>query len=483
VTINTGVSSALLAPKTFHSIVYLQGGSSLVTLTQRAVMIGNKSTAGTATAGSVYAVNDPNEADTLFGIGSPLALMCRKAFAQAKRNGGGPLLFAVPLAETTTARVNTITVTGPATADGDVVLRIAGRKLVIGVANGSSATTIALAISNKIGELKQSLPITAAPAVGVVTCTCVVKGTFGADIVYEVVSYPAGTTVVAAQTVAGVGALDIQTALDAIVALEFDGVAIQTHASGDITEINTHIAATWSASAKKPRWFFIGEPGSIGTATALASAANHEGVIVLSYEQSPSLPCEIATAAMIRWLSRDRPNGNYNNSTLELQQPADIYAYTDTELESALAAGLTPLMPVVRNGAVVDAITRIVRLITTRTTLNSQPSLLLIDIGTSRTAWYIATQIDRGYAAKIASESDPDGGLADDDTRDKIRDLVADVNMAAQERKILKNVKANLASLLVELDAVVPTRFNIDNPINPVGIANQAAFVHRVTVG
>jgi hypothetical protein len=141
--------------------------------------------------GTIYPINDPQETDALFGVGSPLALMCRKASrraaSSARARSSSPSASPSPAAARAHADV---TVTGPATASGNVVIRIAGRTLTIGVASGDAQNTIAAAINAAIGAQKTLLPVTAGVAANVVTCTHVAKGVGGNDVVYEVVSTP-----------------------------------------------------------------------------------------------------------------------------------------------------------------------------------------------------------------------------------------------------------------------------------------------------
>ncbi|MCK8296014.1 phage tail protein, partial [Erwinia amylovora] len=82
-----------------------------------------------------------------FGQGSELALMCRAAIAAGRKAGNIPELWACPINEPGggTAATYTLTVTGPATASGNVVLSLLGHKITVGVTSGDSATTVAAA--------------------------------------------------------------------------------------------------------------------------------------------------------------------------------------------------------------------------------------------------------------------------------------------------------------------------------------------------
>lgn len=476
----TGINPALLRPQTFHNITYLRGSRALEPLPQRLCIIGPKANgAGTATAGVVVQVSDPGEVDGLFGMSGLVSLMAKKAFETIAYLGQGPAVFVCPLADGGTAQVETLTFAGTATEDGAAVVRIAGRYLTVGIASGTAAATAGPLLDSKIDEFKEVLPVTSSAAGAVVTCTHASRGLDGNDTIFEVVSMPAGLTLTPAVSVPGATALSITTALDAIAGQDFDAIAVSPHAAGVITDINTHIATTWSASEKKPRWFFVGEAGSIATATSLASAANHEGVLVKSWEQSRSLPQEIAVANAVLMCSKSIPNANYSGNLIPLYPPPIAYDYTNTEIETALNAGVSPMVAVVDNAtrSVIEGIGKVVRLITTRTTKNSLPFTLTRDVGVSRTAWALARQYDIAYQSW--AEQQPDGPLLDDDSIKQVRDTVIGVNYAAQDARWIKNVDDDKEKIVVEADASAIGRLNVDNAFTVVVGLQQVAFIHR----
>lgn len=480
--VNTGISSAILRPMQAHNIQYLRGSRALEPLPQRLCLIGPKGNGtGSAAANVVVQVSDPGEVDTLFGMGSLLALMAKKAFETIAQRGQGPVVYACPVLDGGTAQVETLTFGGAATEDNDVIVRIAGRYVVVGIANGTAAAAAGPLLKSKLDELKEILPITAAAAGAVVTATHVSRGLDGNDTIFEVIKTPAGLTLTPAVSIAGATALAIATALDACAAQDFDAIAVSPHGAGVITEINAHIASTWTATEKKPRWIFVGEAGSIATATALAAAANHEGALVMSWEQSRSLPCEIATAAAVALCSVTRPNANYDGFKLPLYPPPIAYNYTNTELESALNAGLTPLLSVVDNATktVVEGVGKIVRMITTRTTKNSVPFTLVRDVGVSRTAWALTKQYDIAFEQKFGADANPDGVLLDDETMEQIRDMIIGINSAAQDSKWIRDYETDKSKLVVERDSQAIGRVNVDNAYTIVVGLHQVAYVHR----
>jgi phage tail sheath gpL-like len=485
--INTGVPSSLNVPQTFHTFTYLYANRSLISLPMRLALVGLKTTAAPGVAGTVYEVADPTQTDALFGLGSELALMCRIAFATSARLNGGPRVYAVGVAEpgASVAATKTLTVTGTATADGNIIVRLAGRTYTIGVQTGAVQNSIATLISNAIKANDENNPMSIGVATNVVTGTFRTTGINGNDVAVSVEQTVAGVSVVAAAGVTGTGTPSIQTAIDALATLKYDAIAFGNHYAGDITIVNTDIPVRWGPTDKGWRYYFFGEIGTIGTATSLAAAANHQAVVISSLEGSPSLCGEIATATAMGVFSRSRPNATYNGLRLPLYPPVAATAYTGTEKETAIAAGLTPLEPVIDStGAITAGVSRIVRLVTTKTTSNSQPFTLLRDIGVSRTGIYLARQLDAACEERFGADANPDGTLQTDDTLGQVGDVAKSIMRAASGPgvDILRNVESDISKLVVERDEVTLGRTNVDLWYTVVIGQHQIAWKHNVQV-
>ncbi len=485
--ITTGVSTSLRRPQTFHQFTYQYAARALVPLPLRIALIGAMRSTGTAVAGTVYEIGDSQQSDLLFGESSELALMCRLAMKTGAMLQFGPRLYAVAIAEPGggTANVKTLTVGGAASADGNALVTVAGRQFSVGIRTGNSANTVAAAISDALKTRQAELPVLVSAAVGaVVTLTHPTKGVNGVDVTVSIDQQVAGATITPANTAVGAGVTDHQAALDALAPLPFDGIVFANHVAADITEINADLAARWGYAEKRWRYYFLGEPGTIGTATALATAANHQAVVIASMEGCKNTAGEMATAVAFGVFSRERPNANYDGMKVPLYPPAAATVYTPTEVETAIAAGLTPLTadidPFTRN--VTDGVAKIERLITTKTTQNATPFEVLRDLAVSRTGVYIAQQLDAAYQARFAAGANPDGTLLTNDTRDQLRDMIEGILRLMQDLSILRNVDTDLALLNIEPDSIAIGRFNVDLVYTVVVGLHQIAFVHRVQV-
>lgn len=484
--IQTGVPTTLRRPQTFHRFIYQQGGGALTPLPQRTALVGTMK-GGTAVASVIYQINDVQSTDALFGIGTPMSLMCRKAIEYCGLLGFGPQLYACGVAENAAgaARVQTFTLTGTATAAGNLIVRIAGRTLTVPVSLGDAFGAVATALNTQINANNLILPCTSTVAAGLVTATAVCKGVGGNDIAYSVDSVPAGLTCVTAQTVAGSGVQDETAALAALAGVDYDTIALENHNTTSIALALAHVTVAWGFSEKKWRWLTVAETGTIGTATPLAASANDRAIVVAVCEQSPSLCSELSTNIAVAITAKARVNANWDGQSMPAYPPPDAFVFTTAEQETALLAGLTPLIPIV------DPTTRItklgqlsiVKMQTTQTTLGGQPFEVLRDLAVPRVGAYVARQIDAKFAERFGAAANPDGVLADDDAIPRIKDMVAGILYDCQNAKIIKNVDNDLALLVVEPDPSAPGRFNVDVTYTVVLGLHQVAFVHRVTVG
>lgn len=489
-TINTGVPNSLNRPGFFQTFTFQRAAGALTNVPLRIALIGAmRATGATATAGVVYDLTSlaAPEIDALFGASSELALMGRQAMACSNLFQRGPRVFACAVAESAgVANVQTITGTGAASVDGNIIVRVAGRTVVVGVRNGDSANTIATAISNALKAIQTTLPVIVSVATSVVTLTHATKGINGVDVKVTVDQQVTGNAQVVATGTAGTGATDHQPAFDALSPLRYDGIALANHASADITEILADAAVRWSASSKSWGFYFVGEMGSIATATALAAAANDKSVTVASFEGCLNTAGEMATATAMLVFSRERVNASYDGAKVPLYPPPVATIYTNTEVETAIAAGLTAFTAVIdSSGAVTQNLAKCERMVTTKTTTSSQPDPTLRDIGTPRTTVGLAIQIDIRAGIAFGADTNPDGVAQDDDTDSQIKDMIAAILRSEALDKVVNpsTVEADIKQMKVEHDSVVLGRTNVAIFYHPVGSQHQIAFQHNVTVG
>lgn len=486
--INTGVPNNLNRPQNFHTFTFIRAAGALTNVPLRIALIGAKLTTGaSAVAGTVYEATDATTTDALFGLQSELALMCRKAYECATLFGQGPRVFAVPVAESAGVQnVQTITCVGTASVDGNIIVRVAGRTFIVGVRAQDAQNTTATGISNALKANAANLPVLVTVATNVVTLTHTTKGVNGVDVKVTVDQQVTGCVATVATTVAGTGATDHQPALDALSPLRYDAICFANHVSADITEILADIAVRWSASSKAWGWYSIGEMGTIGTATALAAAANHRSVLVSSFEGCLNTAGEIATATAMLVFSRERPNASFDGAKVPLYPPAAATIYTGPEVETAILAGLTAYTAVIDStGAITRNMAKCERLVTAKTTEGGFPDDRNRDIGPGRVGVALAIQLEINTAQRMGADSNPDGVRQNSDTDALIKDMVAEIWRAEALDNVIDAdlTEADIKQTVVEHDAITLGRSNVALFYHPVGSQHQIAFQHNVLIG
>lgn len=436
----------------------------------RVAIVAEKSAAGTAPADVPVQVFDEDDADTKAGMGSPGALGCRKAFEQGKFMGGAmPEVWLVPLAEPGAGAKATITFTVSVTTalQGDCQFRIAGRPLVAPINAGASANAIASTIHDAINANKRILPGIATVLNNVVTFTMATKGVNGNDVVADLVKAVGGVTVAIAAGDAGTGAAVITAGIQALYDKRYHAACVSNHTTTDITALVLEAAAAWGFEQQNYRFFFMGERGSLGTAQTLQAAANDLALVVGTYEGTPSLPIEIAVVDAFAEFASTRPNVNMDGQRVALYPPAATVVYTTAELESALSGGLTPHVP---DGSY----SKIVRMMTTKITLDGVNTEVLRDISYPRTAAYRAELHETNFRQQFKQEN------VTDDTLPRVRDMQIGIDraLAAANPPILRSVEERLDEYVVALHPSVPGRVQSSSPFTPAGNLHQLDSVH-----
>jgi phage tail sheath gpL-like len=161
------------------------------------LICGQKLSTGSATAGQIYSVGSASDAISLFGATSQLAQMIA---AYKAIDPLTPVYACSSAADAGTNASGSITWTGTATEDGELVLYIGGRRVVVAVADGDTAADVETAALAALA-LETDLPVTAAGDSGSgVDLTAVQDGTIGNQIMLGVCllegeHVPAGLTV------------------------------------------------------------------------------------------------------------------------------------------------------------------------------------------------------------------------------------------------------------------------------------------------
>lgn len=179
------MTTVIRQPKTTVNIV--NAGKTVGNTGQKILIIGQKTSAGSATSGAlVESIANGGAEDALSGRDSMAATLVRACKVRNQQ----VQIDAIFLDDDGSGvdATGTITVTGTATAAGTLTV-IAGsernHKFSVAVASGDDVTTVAAAIVAAVNA-DLNVPVDAANAVGVVTFTAINAGTFGNSIPIEV---------------------------------------------------------------------------------------------------------------------------------------------------------------------------------------------------------------------------------------------------------------------------------------------------------
>lgn len=453
----TNVPISLRKPGVYTEFAFVDNVGGLASLQKRVVVVAEMSAAGTAIPNLPVQVFSSADGDAKCGAGSFAALGVRAAIATAQLKGGAsPQFWICPVAEASggVKAVQTITLTGPATQAGTLILTIAGRVINVGVNSGDSANTVAAAIAAAIQALVTTIPVVATVTTNVVTNTNVTKGVNGNDVVYALVQTVPGIGVALAQSTAGAGAAPIATALAALYDQRYHAICTSNHTTTDVTAEVTDGLFAWGFAQANYRFYFMGEPGSIGTAQTLQAAADYFPIHVISCLGTASLPIEIATAVATSWQCRVAPNANMDNDLLPLAPPNGANAYTSPEIESLLNGGCTPLVPA-------GGFCAISRMVTSQISIslsNSTPIEELREPAVPRTTSELAEQVAIKLGAGLASATETDDLLND------ARDLIIEVDRTFEANGWIKNVDEFLGEISAEYATAPGGRMNTTNP-------------------
>jgi phage tail sheath gpL-like len=265
---------------------------------QRALIVGYKLPASTATANAIARISSFDQARTLYGRGSHHAAMFDAWFRNNRFDEVWGLTITPPSAGT--AASGAIAVTGPATASGIVTLYIAGRKVQAGVVSGDDAADVAAAINAAINATLD-LPVTSTVSTSTVTVTAKWKGIDGnaidiranyfGQLAGEVLPVGVGLTITAMAN--GAGVPDLTDAIAALGDQEFDTVVFGWN---DTTTLNA-IDTEWNHVGDVGRWSwmrqiyghcYVAKDGTVGDLQSYGAARNGAHVTCWGYNGSPT---------------------------------------------------------------------------------------------------------------------------------------------------------------------------------------------------
>ena len=244
-----------------------------------------------AEIGKLTLVPSLSLAKSIGGVGSMLADM----YDTWRAIDPAGEVWCLPVKATGTKATGKVTVTGTATAGGQINLYVAGKLVRATIANGATAAAAATAIAAAINAAGQS--VSAVAATGEVTLTCRWAGLSGNDIQLQLNRQgrangeitPAGLTVTITAMAGGVGTPDLAAAIALLGDEPFEflcGPWADATSLDAWKSLMNDSSGRWSWSRQLYGHVYTGVRGTLGELVALGDTRNDAHVTVYGFEKS-----------------------------------------------------------------------------------------------------------------------------------------------------------------------------------------------------
>jgi phage tail sheath gpL-like len=320
---------------------------------QRALVIGQITSSGTATVGVPVISQGVSDAKALGGPGSMLALMVA-AYRAADPNGE---LWLLPLADanSSVAASGSINFTSPATANGVLSLYIAGVVVPVIITSSMTAANIATAVVAAIAA-NTDLPVTAAVDGSItskVNITAKNAGLAGNDIQIQVNYYgpsnnevtPAGLAYTIVAMASGATNPTLATPLASMATQSYDFIVNPYTDSANLLAVKNYlndVSGTWSWGEQLYGHSFTAIRGTFSACYTITSAQNDQHNTMLAFNGSPTptwiVAADLAATAAVS-LKADPATPLQTLKLSTMLAPPLNQRYALTERNSLLYAG------------------------------------------------------------------------------------------------------------------------------------------------
>lgn len=496
----TGFSANDPVPGAYLEIAFAQGDAAGSGSPIEVLLMGNKLSAGSATADTVVygpdsAIQLQSEQDAidLFGAGSELHRMFRR-FTKINKD---TTLRAIAVSESGGAQATgTITFVGTATGDGVAKLFVHDEFVEVSIANLDTASEVASAMATEVNKNTHwgvTATGTATGTWGFLTLVAKQKGPRGNDIRYMPQITPGlGLTVPTATDLplaGGTTADDNTTALSTINNSRYYYIASAandaTQFGALVSQIGTQAAPTTGIRQRA----LAGSVDTISNTNTLATGRNAARAGLIWSEKSPWSPSEIAAnAAGVITLFETKPNprtnfAGFGNDAVTgpfwlMPRPRlDSAVPSRTNIKSALNNGVTPI------GVNPNGTTYIVNLITTRSLNGSTNDYRIRDHHKVTICDFFGDDLLAKtvlqFSGKRIADDPPQGAQPPGPqvvTPSRYRGAVFGLLDVYNNNDLLQNIDAIKAGTIVQREANPTTRMSARIPIQPIDNALQFAI-------
>lgn len=494
-----GLPGNYATPGVFIYEAFAQGEASSGASDYSILVIGNKLSAGSATADSVLygpdtpvAMSSNADAITLFGAGSEEQRMIKRIMSVNPVSK----IYAIAVAEGASAAASTGTITVATNATGFSTLRIfvQDEYVDVGIATGDTPTVIA---TNAVAAIngKTEWAVTAGNSSGVITLTAKQKGLRSNFIRYsgQLLTAGVGTTVtpVATTPMSGGTVSDDSTAAIATILSSGKRFYYMVSAAEDATQLaalSAHINSQSQSTIGICQRGVFASVDTLSNAVAVSTAINFERLDALWSYKSDLTPGELAACAVAAYAYGELPTVprlNYNGfgndpdtaGLWRVPAPRSTGAApTPVQIEAALNSGLTPIR--IQDGGR----TSLVRRITTRFKSGSTLDYRIRDSHKVTVEDRFADDLRARTALTMAGKQisqDPVGNeppVPNAITPTAYRNLVRQLIREYGDNGLLSDVATIINQTIVQIESSTPDRITAYIPLRPINTWNQTAI-------
>lgn len=478
------IPTAVRVPFAYVEFDSSQAAAGGATQVYKLLLIGQKLTAGTQPVNTPVRVTSTKQANLLFGAGSMLAAMYRKALAA--NNFTETWCVALEDDAAGVAATGTVTLAGTATADGTLSIYVGGKNVRVPVLQGATAAATATSLATAINAEAEGA-FTAAAVGAVVTLTARHKGLYmnGTSVVmnYYGEQTPGGLTVTIADVAGGTTNPSIAPALAAIGDTQYRVIVQPYTDAANLTLIETELALRWGPLYTNDGHAYTASNAVSSALMTLGDSRNSPHLTILSNSGSPTPAYEAAAVfgAVVANFAAIDPARPLQTLPLTGVLPA---AQEDqlilSERNSLLYSGIATTT--VDSGGVV----RIERAITTYNEDSAgNPDESMLDVEVMNTLSYLRFDFRAHFGLRY-----PRHKLGRSGTRYAAGQAVMTPSLAKaeaigkfldwEERGLVEDAEQFQRDLIVEIDSQNPNRLNFLLPPNLINglriLAAQIAF-------
>jgi phage tail sheath gpL-like len=493
----TGLSSNDVVPGSYIQINFAAGQAAGSGSTYSILLMGNKLSAGSATADTVVygpdtatALTSLQDAVDLFGVGSELYRMYKRVTAV----NASTSVYAIAVAESAGAQATgTITVVGTATANATLRIFVGDDFVDTSIVTGDNVTTQAAnAVINING--RSDLPVSATASLGVITLTAKQKGLRGNSIKISGQMLPTSSGVTVSPTASTAltsgGAADVFTnALATILPRRFYYIVPACDDSTNLGLVQAQVASQAAPITGIRQRVLSGSTASLSAAGAIAAVINNPRVEVACLPSGDVTPAEVAAqfaaavsleeASTVPTLNFDSyGNDPSSRPYWRLTAPRNITPPTRVQVLAALNSGVTPI------GTNANGSTYIVKRVTSYINSTSTPDYRIRDSHKVTICDLFADAAQAKIALQLAGKQvgdDPQRGQQTPGpnvvTPRVLKALLSKLVFEFAANDLVQNPDVVVANMAVQRETTPRTRLTSRIPLQTADILDQIGTV------